>query len=199
MRRIVLFVEDSGHDQFLKAMVQRFSGLYDVPVKVLPRSIRGGHGRVTTQLKQFLRDLQHQQEPIPDLIIVARDANCQGIANRERELREVSNNFDQVRDKIIYAIPDPHIERWLLLDSAAFKEVLGKGCAAPDRKCVRDRYKNFLLNAIRETEVEPLLGGIEYAEDIVNSMDINRMKTIDVSLGKLLIDLEQWFKKWQQT
>lgn len=196
MREVALFVEDIGHEEFLKAMVKKFSALYNVPVKVVPRSVRGGHGRATTELKQYLRDLQRQQKPIPDLVIVARDANCQGIADRERELKEISEKFERIQDLVVYAIPDPHIERWLLLDSAAFKSVLGKGCAAPDHKCDRDRYKILLLNAIREAEVEPLLGGMEYAEDLVNAMDVQRMKTQDQSLGKLLQELGNQFKLW---
>jgi hypothetical protein len=55
-------------------------------------------------------------------------------------------------------VPDPHIERWLLLDSQAFKEVLHRGCSAPDQKCDRDRYKLLLDEAVRAAEVEPLLG-----------------------------------------
>ena len=50
---------------------------------------------------------------------------------------------------VIYAIPDPHIERWLLLDSAAFKKVLDKGCSAPTQKCERGLYKRLLLQAVR--------------------------------------------------
>jgi hypothetical protein len=61
------------------------------------------------------------------------------------------------------AVPDPHIERWLLLDGAAFKAVFGEGCDAPDLKCSRDRYKSRLIEAIRGTGVTPNLGGLEFA------------------------------------
>ena len=36
---------------------------------------------------------------------------------------------------IVKAIPEPHIERWLLLDGAASRAAVGKGCQAPDLKC----------------------------------------------------------------
>ena len=75
---------------------------------------------------------------------------------------------------LILAIPDPHVERWLLLDGAAFKSVFGRGCDAPDRKCDRGRYKRRLAESIVAAGVTPILGGIEFAEDIVQCMDIER-------------------------
>ena len=42
---------------------------------------------------------------------------------------------------VILAPPDPHVERWLLLDGAAYKAVFGKGCDTPDLKCDRNHYK----------------------------------------------------------
>lgn len=77
-----------------------------------------------------MRDLKRQGRPYPDLIVVATDANCKGLNERTREI--------VCRDDpapMILAIPDPHLERWLLLDGAAFKAVFGKGCDAPDQKC----------------------------------------------------------------
>ena len=97
---------------------------------------------------------------------------------------------------VIYAIPDPHIERWLLLDSGAFKTVLGKGCPAPDQKCERDRYKYLLLEAIRGAGITPLLGGIEHAEDLVKAMDLQYLEQADDSLGRLLKALHDKFKGW---
>lgn len=93
------------------------------------------------------------------------------------------------------AIPDPHIERWLLLDSRGFKQVLGRGCAAPDRKCDRDRYKQLLDEAVRNTGVEPLLGGLEYAEDLLLTMDLDRAGRNDSSFGHLLDDLRRFLRQ----
>lgn len=99
-------------------------------------------------------------------------------------------------DFTVCAVPDPHIERWLLLDSAAFKEVLGKGCPAPDQRCERDRYKQQLLQAIRDTGRTPLLGGMEHAESLINAFDIARIAHTDNSFGKLVSELDDWFRKW---
>ncbi len=55
---------------------------------------------------------------MPDLFIVATDANCRGYTERKREIDLAIEKFKEIT---IYAIPDPHIERWLLLDSLAGK------------------------------------------------------------------------------
>jgi hypothetical protein len=102
---------------------------------------------------------------------------------------------------MILALPDPHIERWLLLDGAAFKAVFGMGCDAPDRKCDRGRYKQRLVEAIYATGTIPGLGGIEYAEDIVQRINkrinIGRATRADSSFGRFVADLRDTFRRWQ--
>ena len=141
MREIALFVEDYAHQQIIGALVRRISVERDIAIRLDWRVAVGGHGKVITELNNYMRDLKQQGSPWPDLIVVATDANCKGLNERAREL--------VVRDDLapmILAIPDPHIERWLLLDGAAFKAVFGKGCDAPDQKCDRGRYKQRLMN-----------------------------------------------------
>ncbi len=142
-----------------------------------------------------MRELQREQISLPDLVIVATDADCKGFAERKKELDDVTG--EGFKHLVIYAIPDPHIERWLLLDSAAFKSALGRGCNAPDLKCSRDRYKQVLLEEMQDAGVSPPLGGIEYASDIVAAMDLDTVERADVSFGKLLRDLLSLFNKWK--
>ncbi len=99
--------------------------------------------------------------------------------------------------RIICAVPDPHIERWLLLDSSAFKAVFGRGCDAPDRKCERGRYKKMLVDAIRTAGITPSLGGLEFADDIVNSMDLEHSAKADDSLRYFLDQLRAVLQQWQ--
>ena len=134
MHNVALFVEDFAHETFLKAMVQRLGDEHHVDVAFHSFSVRGGAGKVVKELREFLRDLRCGRRGLPDLLIVGRDANCQGFLKRRQELETVAVHSGC---QVVYAIPDPHIERWLLLDSAAFKAVLGRGCAAPRQKCER--------------------------------------------------------------
>lgn len=193
MRRIVLFVEDYGHETFINTLVKRLACENGIEVKIENRNVRGGYGKVITEYQSYLRDLRREMDRLPDLLIAATDANCKGYLERRREIEETNKEF---KNFTVYAIPDPHIERWLLLDSAAFKSVLGKGCDAPDQKCSKDRYKKLLLEAIQNAGVTPPLGGMEYAEDIVNTMNLQRMEQADASFGKFLKNLHNKFKEW---
>jgi hypothetical protein len=194
MREIALFVEDFAHKEFLAALLQRLAAEYGVAVHLDWRNARRGHGAVVNELKQFLRDLQRGRDGLPDLVVVATDANCKGLVERLRQITEVTGKVDV---HTVCAVPDPHIERWLLVDSAAFKSVFGRGCDAPDQKCERARYKKMLIDAIRSSGVIPNLGGIEFADDIVAAMDLTRAAAADASLSRLIEDLRAVFKGWQ--
>lgn len=192
MREIALFVEDHAHRQVIGALVQRIAEECEIAIHLDWRNAVRGHGKVIAELNDYMRDLRRQGGPWPDLIVVATDANCKGINERTREI----GGRDEPAPMIL-AIPDPHIERWLLLDGAAFKTVFGKGCDAPDQKCDRNRYKQRLIEAIHATGTIPILGGIEYAEDIVQQININRVTQVDRSFRRFVEELRDMFQGWQ--
>ena len=192
MREIALFVEDYAHQYIIGALVSRIAVECNIAVRLDWRSAVGGYGKVITELNNYLRDLKRQGGPYPDLIVVATDANCKGLNERMREI----GGQDEPAPMIL-AIPDPHIERWLLLDGAAFKTALGQGCSAPDRKCSRNRYKQLLIEAICAAGHTPILGGLEYAEDILQHMDIDRAARTDRSLQRFVESLRDMFQGWQ--
>jgi hypothetical protein len=198
MLEIVLFAEDAGHETFLTALIERMATSYGLEFRLRPRSVRGGYGRVIAELTQYLCDLKRGREHSPDLLVIATDANCKGYLKRRQEVDKVINTYSAIisTDRVAHAIPDPHVERWPLLDSAAFKAVLGRGCEAPDYKCERDRYKRLLAEAVRAAGVMPILGGIEHMEDIVNAMDLQKVRSADDSLDRLLGELVTTFGSW---
>ena len=77
-----------------------------------------------------------------------------------KECNERRKEFDQADSlaPIVLATPDPHVERWLLLDGAAFRQVFGRGCDAPNLRCDRDLYKQRLVAAILAAGITPTLG-----------------------------------------
>jgi len=194
-RGIILFVEDEAHETFVSVLVQRLADESNTDVRIAGRSVRGGHGRVITEFQKYLRNIHREREGLPDLLIVATDANCKGYPERRKEIDEKNKKLKGIT---VCAIPDPHIERWLLIDSSAFKKVLGKGCKSPDQKCSRDRYKKLLLEAIQHSGIIPLVKGIEHAREIVNAMDFKRAARMDCSFNKLLTDLTCKFKEWKR-
>ena len=148
MPEIALFVEDFAHRQVIGALVQRIAGDFNLDVRLDWRNATRGYGQVVREFSIYLRAIERQGHPSPHLIIVTTEANCSGWNQRIRDFGDPVSPAS-----IIHAIPDPHIERWLLLDSAAFKAVFGRGCDAPDRKCDRYRYKqaSFTPSSTRES------------------------------------------------
>lgn len=194
MLRVHLFCEDFAHRSFVESLLRRLEEESGVDINLRTFRATGGEGRVMKSLRDYIHSLRGGLYPLPDLIIVARDANCRGINATQQEL---ASELGEYENFAVLAIPDPHIERWLLLDSAAFKEVLGTGCQAPDQKCERERYKKLLTDAVLDSGLIPQIGGIEHAEEIVQAMNLERMLTADNSLGSLIGDLRQQFSQWQ--
>ena len=87
MREIMLFVEDFAHQQIIGALLQRFGRDLGIEMHLTWRSARRGHGRVMQEFDEFLRDLAKQGGHLPDMIIVATDANCKGLNERMKELQ----------------------------------------------------------------------------------------------------------------
>ena len=163
-----------------------------VDVRLVWRNAVGGHGRAAEEFRRYLRDLERQGGRPPALIVVATDANCTGADARAEEFAAAAPA------RIVHAIPDPHIERWLLLDGAAFKSVFDRGRQAPDLKCERGRYKRLLAESIRAAGVDPSLGGMEFAEDIVRAIDLSRAARADRSFARFVDALDAVFREWRR-
>jgi hypothetical protein len=193
-REILIFVEDTFHRAFLEALLQRLAASFRLPIHLELRNSVGGYGKVISELKGFVSNWRLERESFPDLLVVATDANCHGLNERKNAvIKAVPNELSTV-----CAIPDPHIERWMLLDSKAFKTVFGRGCDAPDQKCDKGRYKMLLAQAMVTAGVTPLLGGAEYAADIAAAMDLDHAAQLDPSFQHFLRDLRAVLVGWSQ-
>lgn len=196
MREVALFVEDDAHRQIIGPLVNRIAEEHNATIRLDWRTAVRGHGKVVQELRIYLRDLARQGAPWPDVIIVATDANCDGLNDRVRELDHYSR---EAHAPVVLAIPDPHVERWLLLDGAAFKAAVGHGCKAPDQKCDRGRYKQRLMEAVCDAGVTPILGGLEYAGDIVQRIDLDRVSRADRSFARFVDGLRAIFRDTRPT
>jgi hypothetical protein len=197
MPEITLFCEDSFHEKFIGAMLRRFADHYGVGVKSRFLSSQGGLPRMHYEFRTFLRDLSRQQQDLPGSIMVVVDANCQGHKGRKELMESVLDPYPQFHQLVSYAIPDPHIERWMLVDPGAFRSVFGRGCTLPAIKCAKNEYKKLLRKEIRASGIEAPLGGEEFAEDIVMAMDLNRAEAHEPSLGLFLKSLKAQFNSWK--
>lgn len=182
---VEIFVEDRAHDAFLVPLLQRIAEEEGVPVFPRVRSARGGHGRALAELKTYQRIAE--KTTLPDLLIVGIDANCSKFAKARKEIR--AETWEPFSDRLVVACPDPHVERWYLADPASFNGVVGKQPAVGCRKCARDHYKKLLSDAVRSAGHPPTLGGIEFAPELVDAMDLYRAARNDRSLGSFIDDL----------
>lgn len=195
MHSISLFVEDYGHKEYLVPLIQRLAKEYGIAVKIRVHSATGGFGKVGKEFDVYVRDLMKFKESLPDLVLVAEDANCSGFAERRKSLQQTA---EPISERVVFAVPDPHIERWMLIDPSAFRTVLGTPCQLPDQKCDRGRYKQLLAQAVKDAGVAPTLGGMEHAEDIVNSLDLRTCCKYD-DFSTFLEELNRHMRYWSQS
>jgi hypothetical protein len=199
MPEIVVFCEDTFHEKFIQALLERFETDYGISVTKRVLSARGGFARMHSSLTTFLSDLAKDREHLPDAIVIAADANCKGVNARKTELRDAVEKHAQFKQIACYAIPDPHIERWMLVDSAAFRSVFDRGCTLPAVKCAKNEYKTLLRQEISASGIEAPLGGQEYIDDIVLEMNLGRAETSEPSLGDFLAQLKAFFNSWSSS
>lgn len=195
MVELLLFVEDDAQERFVARLARRLADEGEVPIRLRVRSSQGGLGRALKEVERLHTAWLRGRESAPDALIVAVDANCRGIEERRKLIDDKAAGL---RDRVVHAIADPHIERWLLLDGRAFKEVVGRGCSAPDQKCEKGRFKRLLADAVAAAGVKPLLGGIEYAEELAEQIDIDRACESDRGFQRFVEELRLVLKRLKQ-
>lgn len=192
VKAIDLFAEDFGHAGLLRPLINRMVADQKKSADVRVRSARGGHGRVLQELSLYQKDVVGGALELPDLLVVAIDANCSSY-NVAREAI-VKCLLPAFADRTICACPDPHVERWYMADVQAFRSVVGMVPALGKQKCERGAYKNHLAQTVRDAGHVPQLGGLEFAQEIADSIDYYRAGKADTSLKHFLDDLTQGIK-----
>ena len=147
------------------------------------RSATGGHARALAEFKLYQRvvALSPSTSVAADLVVVAIDGNCSTFATARKRLHDAA--VPSLRDRIVVACPDPHVERWYVADPQSFETVAGSRPDVGSRKCARDHYKRVLANAIAQGGHPVILGGVEFAAELVAAMDIYRAGRNDSSLN----------------
>lgn len=190
--RVECFVEDQAQEAFLRAFIDRTLREKSYTSIFHFHQTRGA-GRLLEEFKAFQTALQKGQRGFsaPDLLVLARDANCSGHNDVHRELQEAIDRGTFPVSAI--ACPDPHIERWFMADPASFAEVVGGQPKVGKRKCERDLYKKKLRESVLRAGIRATLGGLELAEDIVRSMDMYRAGKREPSLRSFYKELNAAF------
>jgi len=172
--RILYFLEDRAQEGLIKALVERIAEGESIAAGTLVHDIRSARGgsRIVKEFKSFIKDTEKIGTANIDLLVVAIDGNCKGHRDRINELEKSIKSNHPLNGKVVYAVPDPHIERWYIMDQRALKEGVGldRAPSMPPYKCERAYYKQVLNQALSESNVSSLLSGAEYAEKIVSKI-----------------------------
>ncbi|HUV04036.1 MAG TPA: hypothetical protein VMX94_02895 [Armatimonadota bacterium] len=183
VRRITvdLFAEDRAHEDFLKAIIGRIAREHNTEPDLHIGSARGGHARAIDELKSYQEaKLKVGGGRLPDILVAAIDANCKPFTKAKKDIAE--SLLPEFAPNAVIACPEPHIERWFMADPASFKQVVGASPTLVRYKCNRDRYKSLLADTVARGGQPPLLGGIEFARELVEAMDLRRVSGTEKSL-----------------
>ncbi len=198
--RIGYFLEDRGHEIILKAFVSRVAKEKGLRPGEWFDDVRAATGGKSIEAyKVFLKDISRLDKPVPfDILIIASDGNCSGYPEKKQQLLKYAEKtqFSQL-DILVFAIPDPHIERWYLNDPEGFNQAIGSGAlpVLPPYKCEKGRYKKVMRDAVASSDVKSQFGGYEYGEKIVEAMDLYRAIKKDASLKHFIDDLKDAFTR----
>jgi len=190
---IVYFFEDIAHENFIRAFVRRIMAENNIEIR--EDILTSGRGEYKSKFVEYLRACKKREMFKYDIVILVHDANCKGIAefkNRiQRDLDKYNYGFP-----VVFAIPDPYIERWYLLDKEAFVRAVQGDKYPPDlsyqcSKKHRTFYKEKLREAIRLNDIEPIQGGAEYGERIAWNIDYKQLAQRDRSFNLFISSLEE--------
>lgn len=191
-KRLVLFCEDDEHEAFVRELVRRLCKEIDLPYSLSAPSARGGHPQALAALRAWQKSL-NQLGGAPDLLVVLIDANCKGWGQVRQDL-VTSVDAERIPNAVI-GCPDPHLERWLIADPAAFQEVVGTTAGADPGKCDRTFYKELLARRIAAGTEVVITGPRDLIPDIIESMDLFQAGKRQPSLKHFIDDLSQAIKR----
>ena len=197
--RILYFLEDIAQEGFITSLVKRVASEESIVPNSIDHDIRSARGgsKVLTEFKNFIKDTKRIGTTDINLLVVAIDGNCKGHRDRIIQLEKYVKSNHPLKGSIVYAVPDPHIERWYLMDQRALKDGVGLDRAPnmPPNKCERAYYKQVLNQALKESDVSSLLGGAEYAERIVSSIvDIKSLYDQNAGFQVFVEDLRRMLR-----
>lgn len=192
-----IFVEDHAHEAFLVPMLQRIAREENLVVSPRVRSARGGHGRAIAELKLYQQVVEGGTPGFapPDLLLAGIDGNCSAFAKAKKAIEGATHA--PFSDRLVVACPDPHVERWYLADPESFQGVVGHRPTIAKKKCVRNYYKDALAKVVSKAGHPATLGGIEFAQELVERMDLYRAGKNDRSLKVFVDDLRRSLRTLQ--
>lgn len=193
---IAYFLEDSGQEAIIPPLVKRLIREAGKPADHFDhRTLSARGGGSISAYKRFLADARRRGHLPAELLVVGSDGNCLGFAARRDEIKAIA--ADPPYPVVVTAVPDPHVERWYLLDPSALSASasLSKIPALPEHKCEKGYYKQLLRSAFHKSPVVPPLGGTEYGPLVAEKMDLYAAGKADHGLAEFVSEIRNWLKR----
>lgn len=171
------------------ALVHRLASEAGRTAQIRIRACRGGHSRTLSEFEVYQRPVLAQLGgmTLPHLLVIAIDANCK---TYQRARRDIQSRLElPFRELAAIACPDPHIELWYLSDPDSFQRVVGARPRLGKRKCERGRYKRIRSEAVGAGGSPPTPGGIEFASELVDAMNLCRAGKNQPSLKRAVDEI----------
>ncbi len=162
-----------------------------VAVGVHVAAARFGIPRLKRELGAF-QAVVRQRAGTPDILVVLIDANRVGVAGRRGEVEDALE--PGLFPHVVIGTPDPCVERWLLADPPSFTQLYG---CEPDVSgdLRRVNWKRRLLAALEDAGQVVTSGGSEFADELVEAMDLYRAGRAVPSLGRFVDELRATLRR----
>lgn len=190
--RVHLYCEDTGHENFVRALVERMADECGTRALIETVSGRGGHGRAIAELRGWQRRARAGGVLVPDLLVVVIDGNCAGWSEARRTVLEEIDG--ELFPRSVVGCPDPHIERWCIADPESFVEVIGRPPLPDPGKCERGVYKRLLRESIEASGQPIITNEMEFATELAAAMDLYRASKRLPALGHFVRELRAVFQ-----
>ncbi|MFO8058627.1 MAG: hypothetical protein R6V10_15180 [bacterium] len=119
-----------------------------------------------------------------DALVVGHDCNCKGKEKIKKKFSKPAQMAGYPEDRIIYALPDPYIERWYLADPRALLETI-EGSESPGeipyvhKKGKQTFYKDKMDETLQKNGIRSPLAGAELGDQIAERVDIGKLGNVD--------------------
>lgn len=193
---IAYFLEDAGHEAIIPPLVKRLIREADKPAEDFTHlTLNARGGRSISSYQSFLADAKKRKHLPADLLVVGSDGNCKGFAARRDEIKAIAANPPY--PIVVTAVPDPHVERWYLLDPSALSKAasISKMPDLPTHKCEKDYYKRLLRSVFNNSSIVPLLGGTEYGPLVADRMNLYVASKADHGFAEFIDGVRSWLKQ----
>lgn len=195
-KRIFFFLEDAAQEAIIPPLFTRVLRDEEIPDERCEfRTLNSRGGDSIRAYRQFLDEVADGSQTAPDVVVVGSDGNCKGYSVRRDQLRGIDRSRSTTIT-LITSVPDPHVERWYMLDPQALAKVVGCPVvpAVPAHKCAKDHYKQLLRDAFRGSGVTPPLGGAEYGPGFARHMDLYAASKHEAGFGDYIAQIRSWVR-----